>query len=42
MDAVPVLDSLRISQIQTYERLVFKNQVKDLLLEFAAVNTVIL
>ena len=41
MDTVPVLYSLRVSQIQTYERLVLEHQVKDLLLEFAAVGTVI-
>lgn len=42
MDTVPILDGLRVSQIQTCERLVLKHQVKDLLLEFAPINAVIL
>jgi len=42
VDTIPVLDRKCVSQIQTRHRMMLKDQVKDLLLEFAAVDAVVL
>ncbi len=41
VDTIPVLDRKRVSQIQTRHGMVLEDQVKDLLLAFAAVNAVV-